>query len=239
MSFYGTLRTDNIRSSVLIIRNDCFNSIVKDTIWDMIIKPIKWYLWTNIHREDKCKSICTNKISKITPKQHITVTSQWAPWRLKSPTPRLFAQPLVQAHIKWNPSKLCVTGLCEGNPPVTGGFHLQRASNAEKICICWRHHEHHKHKLCCIIISRKCELFQKHPWDVEGREVTRSREVGETWGLPSRVGHSRVCLRWRGLLACHVPRVPATERSGLLRPRSGRRDCENQLPSINNVKHIM
>ena len=27
-------------------------------------------------------------------------------------------------------SKLCVTGLCEGNPPVTGGFPSQRASNA-------------------------------------------------------------------------------------------------------------
>ena len=29
-------------------------------------------------------------------------------------------------------SKLCVTGLCEGNPPVTGGFPSQRASCAKK-----------------------------------------------------------------------------------------------------------
>ena len=35
--------------------------------------------------------------------------------------------------------KLCVIGLCEGNPPVTGGFPLQRASNAEKVFIWWRH----------------------------------------------------------------------------------------------------
>ena len=28
-------------------------------------------------------------------------------------------------------SKLCVTGLCEGNSPVTGEFPAQRASNAE------------------------------------------------------------------------------------------------------------
>ena len=28
-------------------------------------------------------------------------------------------------------SKLCVTGLCEGNSPVTGEFPTQRASNAE------------------------------------------------------------------------------------------------------------
>ena len=27
--------------------------------------------------------------------------------------------------------KLCVNGLCEGNPPVTDGFPIQRASNAE------------------------------------------------------------------------------------------------------------
>ena len=33
---------------------------------------------------------------------HITVTSQLAPWRLKSPAAGMFAQPLVQAHIKEN-----------------------------------------------------------------------------------------------------------------------------------------
>ena len=35
-------------------------------------------------------------------------------------------------------SKLRVTGLCEGNPPVTGGL----ASNAENVSIWWRHHGH-------------------------------------------------------------------------------------------------
>ena len=37
-------------------------------------------------------------------------------------------------------SKLHVTGLCEGNPPVTGAFASQRASNAENISIWWYHH---------------------------------------------------------------------------------------------------
>ena len=37
-------------------------------------------------------------------------------------------------------SKLRVTGLCKGNPPVTGGFPSQRASNAENFSIWWRHH---------------------------------------------------------------------------------------------------
>ena len=38
-------------------------------------------------------------------------------------------------------SKLCVTGLCEGNSPVTGEFPAQRASNAENVSIWWRHHD--------------------------------------------------------------------------------------------------
>ena len=36
-------------------------------------------------------------------------------------------------------SKLHVTGLCEGNPPMTGGFPSQRASNMENVSI-WLHH---------------------------------------------------------------------------------------------------
>ena len=38
-------------------------------------------------------------------------------------------------------SKLRVTGLCEGNSPVTGEFPPQRASNVENVSIWWRHHE--------------------------------------------------------------------------------------------------
>ena len=38
-------------------------------------------------------------------------------------------------------SKLPVTGLCEGNSPVTGEFPAQRASNAENVSIWWRHHD--------------------------------------------------------------------------------------------------
>ena len=37
-------------------------------------------------------------------------------------------------------SKLWVTGLCEGYPPVTAGFPSQRASNAENVSIWWCHH---------------------------------------------------------------------------------------------------
>ena len=37
-------------------------------------------------------------------------------------------------------SKLCFTGLCEGNSPVTGELPTRRASNAENNSIWWRHH---------------------------------------------------------------------------------------------------
>ena len=52
---------------------------------------------------------------------------------------RLFAQPFFTRRSK-NTPKLRVTGLCEGNAPVTGGFSIQKASNAENISIKWRHH---------------------------------------------------------------------------------------------------
>ena len=37
-------------------------------------------------------------------------------------------------------SRLRVTGICEGNSPVTGEFSAQRTSNAENVSILWRHH---------------------------------------------------------------------------------------------------
>ena len=43
-------------------------------------------------------------------------------------------------------SKLLVTGLCEGNSPVTGEFPTQRASNTENISIWWRHHGKRGHR---------------------------------------------------------------------------------------------
>ena len=43
---------------------------------------------------------------------------------------------------RWNKlSKHRVTGLCEGNSPVTDEFLAQRASSAENVSIWWRHHD--------------------------------------------------------------------------------------------------
>ena len=55
-------------------------------------------------------------------------------WHLDCLINRLFR------HIPKKTSKLHVTGLCEGNPPGTGGFPSQRSSNMENVSIWWRHH---------------------------------------------------------------------------------------------------
>ena len=49
-----------------------------------------------------------------------------------------FTQAFIQAQIK-KTSKLRVTGLCDGNSPVTSEFSAQRARNAENVFIWWRH----------------------------------------------------------------------------------------------------
>ena len=53
-------------------------------------------------------------------------------WCLKPTLTPTFVQPFVQAHIK-KTSKLCATGLCERNPPMTGGYPWQRGSNTENV----------------------------------------------------------------------------------------------------------
>ena len=52
---------------------------------------------------------------------------------------RLYCR-LFRCRSKRKTSKLRVTGLCEGNSPVTGEFPTQRASNTEIVSIWWRHH---------------------------------------------------------------------------------------------------
>ena len=57
-------------------------------------------------------------------------------------------------------SKLCVTGLCTGNSPVTGEFPARRASNAENISIWWRHHDMGK------IYQRQYTTKQNNVWTI-------------------------------------------------------------------------
>ena len=60
--------------------------------------------------------------------------------------------------------KLRVTGLCEGNSPVTGEFPSQRSSNAENVSIWWRHHVVNK-------ITTKWHEYIFHTMDILRGEV--------------------------------------------------------------------
>ena len=64
-------------------------------------------------------------------------------------------------------SKLRVTGLCEGNSPVTGDFPAQMASNAENVSIWWRHH--------VSAIQALCE--RSHQWFPSQRPILGKIDV--------------------------------------------------------------
>ena len=71
-------------------------------------------------------------------------------------------------------SKLRVTGLCEGNPSVTGGFPSPKASNTEKVSISWRHHDPNISHFSCHFsletylwrscITRRIRYFNTFPY---------------------------------------------------------------------------
>ena len=67
------------------------------------------------------------------------MTSQWARWRLKSPAPRLFTQPFIQAQTKENIKAPCHWPLC-GEFTDDRWIPRAKASNAENVSIWWRHY---------------------------------------------------------------------------------------------------
>ena len=113
-------------SLTLCISKTCSTQNIK-----MVIIIIFFYV--------KCH-ICLNSHIYHQWQKLITMTSQWARLRLKSPASRLFLRNRLFRCRSKKTSKLRVIGLCEGNPSVTGGFRPQRGSNAENVYIWWRHH---------------------------------------------------------------------------------------------------
>ena len=88
-------------------------------VWSICQYHSGFFHWHWSHR----KWISNHKIY-----WYITLRSQWASWRLKSPASRLFAQPFVQAHIKENikvPRHWPLWGESTGHPS-------QGTSNVEK-----------------------------------------------------------------------------------------------------------
>ena len=63
-------------------------------------------------------------------------------------------------------SKLCITGLCEGNSPVTGEFPAQRASNMENVSIWWRHHAMNSWRTLYLALTDELwSIFCKYSWE--------------------------------------------------------------------------
>ena len=69
----------------------------------------------------------------------ITLTPQWARWRLKSPASQSFTQTFIQTQIKVNIKAPRHWPLC-GEFTGTGEFPAQRANYAENVAMWWRHH---------------------------------------------------------------------------------------------------
>ena len=87
----------------------------------------------------KCFHLMTSSSCRSENKaDFITMTSQWAWWRLRSPASRLFTQPFIRADQRKHKAPrhwpLC------GDFTGTGEFPAQKGSNAENVSIWWRHH---------------------------------------------------------------------------------------------------
>ena len=94
---------------------------------------------------------------------HITLTSQWPRWRLKSPASRLFAQLFIRVQTIENTKAPWHWPLC-GEFTGTDELPTQRASNAENVSIWWRHHVKSVpfgHTLQMKFMSTPCEIAPK------------------------------------------------------------------------------
>ena len=84
---------------------------------------------------------------EITTNHMVTIWGSWQSlqWRHNEHNGKLNHRRLDGLHNRFRrrskKAKLRVTGLCEGNSPVTGEFPSQRVSNAENVSIWWRHRE--------------------------------------------------------------------------------------------------
>ena len=130
----------------------------------------------------------------------ITMGSLWARWCLKSTATRLF---VLLKRLFWRrskkTSKLCVTGLCDGNP-------LQRAS----ISIRWRYH------MACYTDAHLCRATHKRRLRrvlsyvdrriprLYGAARSAPRWYVRSWQWRSRHIHRRYShIVWKGRLSCY------------------------------------
>ena len=120
----------------------------KGTLWNSTqnILPIHWKMWFlyNIYilRSLGFESSYTFLLSTVLPYSYehycdVIMSAMTSPITGVS----IIITTVCSGADKKNPSKLCVTGLSEGNLPVTREFPAQKASNVENVSIWWCHHE--------------------------------------------------------------------------------------------------
>ena len=92
-----------------------------------------------------------------------------------------------------------VSGLCQGNPPVTGEFPSQRASNAKNYSIWWRHHEINCIQCMCIFrgFSRLVVASHRCLSDVEPR-------VFAIWIRATDISEWMSCPKWRRIYMSYM-----------------------------------
>ena len=104
-------------------------------------------------------------------------------------------------------SKLCITGLCEGNSAVTGEFPTQRTSNAEIISIWWRHYATPDY-VAVIIHSYIFPTADYHSLLSKGPmtdEIPNNTVTGQVMGLGKpRISPASICIHKELSLALDI-----------------------------------
>ena len=99
----------------------------------------------------ECCNVCMLDVDRLFGTASITVTSQWARWRPKSPALRLFTHTFIQAQIKENikaPRHLTLCGEITGFPELM-------ANKAENVSISSRHHDIQHFPDSALIINKR------------------------------------------------------------------------------------
>ena len=90
-------------------------------------------------------------------------------------------------------SKHCVTGLCEGNPQVTGGFPSQRPSNTENVSICF-----HFVSMVTTIGAWPYYRYKDHLWSPYQTPPIAHKPAGANHSVGNPIED---LVQW----SCHIP----------------------------------
>ena len=104
------------------------------TIWNLLSHVFENWLWQYIETNSSThcglvtpySNTCWSTLLQTILNQYLLITLQWRQFEHHGIANHQYLDCLLR-----RTSKLCITALCEGNPPVTGGFPSQKSSNSE------------------------------------------------------------------------------------------------------------